>query len=53
MAQRRLIPSVRVDYIRVPGNEWMVDPEIRLLLQFFMKQIWPKPKEAELLPCVV
>lgn len=29
MAQRRLIPSVRVDYIRVPGNEWMADPENR------------------------
>lgn len=29
MAQRRLIPSVRVDYIRVPGNEWVADPENR------------------------
>jgi len=29
MAQRRLIPSVRVDYIRVPGNEWIADPENR------------------------
>ncbi len=29
MAQRRLIPSVRVDYIRVPGNEWISDPDNR------------------------
>ncbi len=28
-SQRRLIPSVRVDYIRVPGNEWIYDPENR------------------------
>lgn len=29
MALRRLMPAVRVDYIRVPGNEWMDDPENR------------------------
>lgn len=29
MALRRLMPVVRVDYIRVPGNEWMDDPENR------------------------
>lgn len=29
VAQRRLIPAVRVDYIRVPGNEWVSDPENR------------------------
>ncbi len=29
MALRRLLPAVRVDYIRVPGNEWMDDPENR------------------------
>ncbi len=29
LALRRLLPAVRVDYIRVPGNEWMDDPEIR------------------------
>jgi len=28
-SHRRLLPMVRVDYIRVPGNEWMVDPENR------------------------
>lgn len=28
-AQRRLMPAVRVDYIRVPGNEWVADPENR------------------------
>lgn len=28
-AQRRLLPAVRVDYIRVPGNEWISDPETR------------------------
>ena len=25
--QRQLIPAVRVDYLRVPGNEWVQDPE--------------------------
>jgi ATP-dependent DNA helicase RecG len=29
MALRRLLPMVRVDYIRVPGNEWVEDPENR------------------------
>lgn len=29
IAHRRLLPMVRVDYIRVPGNEWMEDPENR------------------------
>jgi ATP-dependent DNA helicase RecG len=28
-AQRRLIPAMRVDYIRVPGNEWIENPENR------------------------
>lgn len=28
-ALRRLLPMVRVDYIRVPGNEWVQDPEKR------------------------
>jgi ATP-dependent DNA helicase RecG len=28
-AIRRLIPSMRVDYIRVPGREWVPDPENR------------------------
>jgi ATP-dependent DNA helicase RecG len=28
-SHRRLIPMVRVDYIRVPGNEWVPDPENR------------------------
>ncbi|MCF1713175.1 putative DNA binding domain-containing protein [Flavihumibacter sp. RY-1] len=28
-AHRRLIPMMRVDYIRVPGNEWVADPENR------------------------
>jgi ATP-dependent DNA helicase RecG len=28
-AHRRLLPMVRVDYIRVPGNEWVADPENR------------------------
>ncbi|WP_164123055.1 ATP-binding protein [Sphingobacterium sp. xlx-130] len=28
-AHRRLLPMVRVDYVRVPGNEWMEDPENR------------------------
>ncbi|SOD90162.1 ATP-dependent DNA helicase RecG [Spirosoma fluviale] len=25
-AQRRLMPMLRTDYIRVPGNEWVADP---------------------------
>ncbi|WP_255594291.1 hypothetical protein [Pontibacter sp. HSC-14F20] len=29
MAQRRLLPAVRLDYIRVPGNEWVADPDNR------------------------
>ena len=28
-AQRRLMPAMRVDYIRVPGNEWIENPENR------------------------
>lgn len=28
-SHRRLLPMVRVDYIRVPGNEWVADPESR------------------------
>ena len=28
-AHRRLLPMVRVDYIRVPGTEWVEDPENR------------------------
>ena len=29
IALRRILPMVRVDYIRVPGNEWVEDPENR------------------------
>lgn len=29
LALRRLLPMVRIDYIRVPGNEWVEDPENR------------------------
>jgi ATP-dependent DNA helicase RecG len=29
LALRRLLPMVRIDYIRVPGNEWIEDPENR------------------------
>lgn len=29
LALRRLLPAVRTDYIRVPGNEWVEDPEHR------------------------
>lgn len=28
-SHRRLLPMVRVDYIRIPGNEWVEDPENR------------------------
>jgi len=28
-ALRRLTPAVRVDYIRIPGNEWIEDPDDR------------------------
>jgi ATP-dependent DNA helicase RecG len=28
-AQRRLLPMMRVDYIRVPGTEWVPDPAAR------------------------
>lgn len=30
-AHRRLLPMVRVDYIRVPGNVWVEDPENRFV----------------------
>jgi ATP-dependent DNA helicase RecG len=29
MALRRFFPMMRVDYIRVPGREWISDPERR------------------------
>lgn len=29
IALRRLLPMVRIDYIRVPGNEWVQDPDNR------------------------
>lgn len=29
LALRRLLPMVRIDYIRVPGTEWIEDPENR------------------------
>lgn len=29
MALRRLMPMLRIDYIRVPGNEWVENPEHR------------------------
>lgn len=29
LALRRLLPALRIDYIRVPGNEWLEDPENR------------------------
>ncbi len=29
MALRRLLPALRIDYIRVPGNAWVEDPEHR------------------------
>ena len=29
LALRRILPMVRIDYIRVPGNEWVEDPENR------------------------
>jgi ATP-dependent DNA helicase RecG len=29
LALRRLSPAIRVDYIRVPGNEWIQDPDDR------------------------
>lgn len=29
LALRRLLPMVRIDYIRVPGDEWVEDPENR------------------------
>lgn len=25
--QRRVVPTMRIDYIRVPGNEWVEDPD--------------------------
>src|SRR5215217_2161280 len=29
VGQRRLLPALRVDYIRVPGNEWVANPDDR------------------------
>jgi ATP-dependent DNA helicase RecG len=31
MALRRLFPAMRIDYTRVPGREWMEDPDRRYL----------------------
>jgi ATP-dependent DNA helicase RecG len=31
MALRRLFPSMRVDYLRVPGREWVEDPDRRYI----------------------
>lgn len=31
MTQRRIIPMVRADYIRVPGNTWIEDPDNRFV----------------------
>lgn len=31
IAHRRLLPMVRVDYIRVPGNDWIADPDNRFV----------------------
>jgi ATP-dependent DNA helicase RecG len=37
MAQRRELPAVRVDYIRVPGKEWVDDPDRRFLTTVDMR----------------
>jgi ATP-dependent DNA helicase RecG len=37
MAYRRELPAVRVDYIRVPGKEWVEDPDKRFLTTVDMR----------------
>ena len=36
-AQRRLLPMMRLDYIRVPGNEWVADPNNRFTTTLDMR----------------
>ena len=42
VALRRLFPAVRVDYIRVPGKEWMDDPEHRFDTTLEMRDCLPR-----------
>lgn len=37
MSYRRELPAVRVDYIRVPGKEWVEDPEQRFVTTVDMR----------------
>jgi len=37
MAYRRELPAVRVDYIRVPGKEWVEDPDKRFVTTVDMR----------------
>jgi ATP-dependent DNA helicase RecG len=37
MAYRRDLPAVRIDYIRVPGKEWVEDPDKRFLTTVDMR----------------
>jgi len=37
MAYRRNLPAVRIDYIRVPGKEWVEDPDKRFLTTVDMR----------------
>lgn len=39
MALRRLLPMVRIDYIRVPGTEWIEDPHERFQAIEFRKAL--------------
>jgi ATP-dependent DNA helicase RecG len=37
MAYRRELPAVRIDYIRVPGKEWVEDPDKRFITTVDMR----------------
>jgi ATP-dependent DNA helicase RecG len=47
MALRRLLPALRIDYIRVPGNEWMEDAENRFQTIDILKPLLLALPQAE------
>ncbi len=38
LALRRLLPAVRVDYVRIQGSQWVEDPEQRFMTTFDLRE---------------
>ncbi|WP_228287834.1 ATP-binding protein [Thiothrix subterranea] len=38
LALRRLLPAVRVDYVRIQGTQWVEDPEQRFMTTFDLRE---------------